>query len=47
MNKNYDNNIDYESEGDSDDSDTSNPYNKKLKKFIPFAGKGTKLGGDN
>lgn len=47
MNKNYDNNIDYESEGDSDDSDTSNPYNKKLKKFIPFTGKGTKLGGDN
>ena len=44
---NIDNNIDYESEGDSDDSDNSNPYNNNLKKFVPFTGKGTKLGGDN
>ena len=34
-------------QNNSDDSDASNPYNKKLKKFIPFTGKGTKLGGDN
>ena len=44
---NIDNNKDNESEGDSDDSDSSNPYNKNLKKFIPFTGKGVKLGGGN
>lgn len=47
MKKNIDNNKDYESDGDSDDSDESNPYNKKLQKFIPFTGKGIKLGGEN
>ena len=44
---NIDNNKDNESEGDSDDSDTSNPYSKNLKKFIPFTGKGIKLGGND
>ena len=47
MKNNIDNNKDNESEGDSDDSDSSNPYNKNLKKFIPFTGKGVKLGGGN
>ena len=51
LRKNIDNNLDYsynnESEGDSDDSDNGNPYNKNLKKFIPFTGKGIKLGGGN
>ena len=42
MKNNIDNNRDYdlESKDDSDDSETSNPYNKNLKKFIPFTGKG-------
>lgn len=42
MKNNIDNNRDYDSESknDSDDSDSSNPYNKKLKKFIPFTSKG-------
>ena len=41
MKNNIDNNRDYdlESKDDSDDSETSNPYNKNLKKFIPFTGK--------
>ena len=47
MKKNFDNNIDFESEGDSDESENSNPYNKKLKKFVPFSGKGIKLGGND
>ena len=51
LRKNIDNNLDYsynnESEGDSDDSDNGNPYNKNIKKFIPFTGKGIKLGGSN
>ena len=49
MRNNIDNNRDYESDenADSEDSDTSNPYNKKLNKFIPFSGKGTKLGGND
>ena len=41
MKNNIDNNRDYdlESKDDSDDSEGSNPYNKNLKKFIPFTGK--------
>ena len=41
MKNNIDNNRDYDLElkDDSDDSETSNPYNKNLKKFIPFTGK--------
>jgi len=47
MKHNIDNNRDYDSDGDSDDSNNSNPYNKKLKKFVPFTGKGVKLNGSN